>query len=150
MNQSSEPGTYLKKDLIQSPAFLSLAGTAPQVLLLFMLRRQLKKSGFGKRQAYVITNNGEIVFTYIEAKDKWGISRPRFKRAIEQLTDRGFIDIRFRGTGLQGSKNLYAISERWKKYGTDSFEPHKELAKHNNHGFQPGHPHYNRGTPGVL
>ena len=108
----------LGADLVVSRAFLELTGVAPHVLLLFLKRRQMVKLGRkqGKEQ-WVIGNNGEIVFPYAEAENKFGITRPRFQRAIDQLVEKGFLDIKHAGGGMMKD----TISERWQDYGTDSF-----------------------------
>ena len=112
----------LGADLVVSRAFLELTGVAPHVLLLFLKRRQMVKLGRkqGKEQ-WVIGNNGEIVFPYAEAENKFGITRPRFQRAIDQLVEKGFLDIKHAGGGLMKDTSKYSISERWQDYGTDSF-----------------------------
>ena len=81
-------------DLVLSRAFLNLTGVAPQVLLLFLRRRRLVKLGRAGKERWVIENNGEIVFPYAEAMKKFGITRPRFQRAIDQLVENGFLDIK--------------------------------------------------------
>jgi hypothetical protein len=132
-----------ERELLQSSAYLSLTGKSTQVLSLFMGRRRLRQDT-SRRKRWVITNNGEIEFTYEEAKVKWNLSRSVFKRAVDQLIDRGFIDVSFRGTGLRGSKNLYSISDRWRAWDTDRFEQAKPLPKVNYGGFKKGHVPYGR------
>lgn len=69
-----------------------------------------------------MSNNGEIIFTYTEAKNKYKITFPRFQRALDDLIEHGFIDIKHHGGGLNGDTTKYAISERYKEWGTDSFK----------------------------
>lgn len=137
---SINPNIWLEKNMLQSNAFMSLTNpTAMKVLMLFMSRRQFEKVGSGKRQRWAIKNNGEIEFTYKEAQSRWGISSSSFKRAIAELVNKGFIDIAETGMGVHKVKNLYAISNRWKDYGTPDFESPKQRAKGPiNRGFQPG------------
>jgi hypothetical protein len=108
-------------DLVLSRAFLNLTGVAPQVYFLFLRRRQMGKGGRKGKERWVIQNNGEIVFPYAEAEDKFGISRPRFQRAIDQLVEHGFIDIAHPGGGMMKDVSKYAISTRWLDYGTNNF-----------------------------
>ena len=112
----------LGADLVVSRAFLELTGVAPHVLFLFLKRRQMVKSGRkqGKEQ-WVIGNNGEIVFPYAEAENKFGITRPRFQRAIDQLVEKGFLDIKHAGGGMMKDISKYSISDRWLNYGTKNF-----------------------------
>jgi hypothetical protein len=134
---------YFERALLTSPAYFSLGGKAPQVLGLFLARRVMAKSKT-KYLAWSITNNGKIEFTYIEAEDKWGLSRSVFHRAVNQLVERGFIDVTFRGSGICGSANQYAISERWENWGTGKFEPAKMPPKNNRGGFAKGHAPYGK------
>ena len=131
----------LEWDLITSDVFHALGRAAIRVLLIFMSKRRMKQDSTRQRR-WVITNNGEIEFTYVEAHGKWGIPRSTFQRALNELVEKGLIDIRVRGAGTHGSPNLYAISERWRKWGTDRFETARLPAKRNQRGFAPGHPFY--------
>ena len=107
--------------LVSSKAFLNLTGIAPQVYLLFLKRRRMVKLGKAGKEKWVVENDGEIVFPYAEAEDKFGISRPRFQRAIDQLVEHGFIDIAHPGGGMMKDVSKYAISTRWMDYGTNNF-----------------------------
>ena len=64
-----------------------------------------------------------------EAEQKWGIKRPAFSRAIKILTEFGFITIPHHGGGTEGDANQYAISERYKAYGTENFKVIKPRPK---------------------
>jgi hypothetical protein len=120
----------LDKLMVQSPVWLLLSGTAIKVYQLFRCkcqfakrnRRPVKRSeGLMER----ILNNGEIEFTYIEAKQKYGITAGRFVRAIDELVEKGFLDIAETGMGLYGLPTHYAISDRWQYWGTEQFRPAK-------------------------
>jgi hypothetical protein len=116
--------------MIKSGAWLSLSGTAIQVYLLFRCKCQIAKRSRrpGKRSEGLIErllNNGELVFTYIEAAQKHKITAGRFRRAIDELVEKGFIDITATGMGVHKVESLYAISERWQSYGTPLFRPAK-------------------------
>ena len=114
---------FIDSDLVSSKVFHCLTGAATHVYLLFLKRRQMKKSGRKGKERWVISNNGEIVFPYAEAKEKFGITPPRFQRALDQLVEHGFIDIVHSGGGMVKDISKYSISERWLSYGTDSFIP---------------------------
>ena len=114
-------GVYLEPDWIDSKAFTALNGTAVKVFIWFMRRRQMAKVGRKGKEQWIVTNNGEIVFTYDEAEKKFGLTRSRFNRAIDELIAKGFIDITHHGGGMMGDCTLYSISERWRFYGTDKF-----------------------------
>ena len=110
----------IERDMIKSDAFRKLPGTAIVILLDFLARRKMK----GGR----ILNNGEIVYPFAEALKK-GIPAKTFNRNRDQLINRGFIDVTHAGSGgRKGDMTLYAISDRWRKWGTDKFI-HKERPK---------------------
>ena len=108
-------------DLVTSKVFLKLKGVAPKVFLLFLRRRKMTKVGKKGKEKWVISNNGEIVFPYAEAKEKFGITPPRFQRALDQLVEHGFIDIAHPGGGMVKDISKYSISNRWIYYGTNDF-----------------------------
>jgi hypothetical protein len=117
-------GIFIDRALIASRAWLTLTGAAHAVYLLFRCRLQVRpvKSHRGGRQAFEKVNDGEIVFTYTEAQSKYGITGPRFTRAIEQLVSHGFLDVAYRGGGLEGDGSKYGISDRWQEYGKPGFK----------------------------
>ncbi len=116
---------YISKELVKSKAWLSLKTAATcQVYLLFLTKCVIEKSTLSakhRKNVWVITNNGEIQFSYKEALDKYDLKAGRFKGAIDALVEAGFIDIEHSGFGLQKDVSRYAISDRWKAYGTDDF-----------------------------
>jgi len=123
--RKKRPGpVVIERELLRSNAYFSLTGKASQVLMMFLAKRQMAKVPAGKRKVWEISNNGEIVFPYSEA-EKFGISAPTFTRALDQLLDRGFLDITFQGTGICGVATKYAISDRWKAFGSPDFERKK-------------------------
>jgi len=107
--------------MVKSPAFQSLSGTSKTVLMLFLCRRQYARTGRKGKGSCVFTNNGEIIFTYQEALNKWGITKPRFTRALDELIEKGFIDINHLGGGMVKDASTYFISKRWEEYGTTQF-----------------------------
>ncbi len=73
----------------------------------------------GDPQRYCV----EIKFPYGEAR-KHGFSSSTFSKAIKDLIRFGFIDPVDKG-GLRGdgkSYNVFTLSHRWEKFGTDGFE----------------------------
>lgn len=104
----------------RSPAYRKLTGKQIFVLMEFYRRRIVVP--INRKKDYVITNNGEIIFTYSEAEKKFGIPRSTFKRAIDQLVNVGFIDIAYQGGGMLQDSSKYAISERWREYGKEEFK----------------------------
>ncbi len=118
----ASPNVVIEKKVFTSKAWLSLTGIAAQVLPLFLLKRQLAKTGKRGHEKWVCTNGQELVFTYKEAREKYGITQWRFQRAIDDLIDKGFLDIAKSAGGLFKETTLYALSDRWREYGTSEFK----------------------------
>lgn len=139
-DKKSSPFVVFEKRLLKSKAYRSLrTPTSYFVFGIFMTKRQMTQVGRSGKRLWVITNNGEIKFTYKEAKEKYGVSYGAFRQAIDELRDKGFIDVAESGAGLYKSANLYSISDRWKLYGTPEYEKPKPRPKGPiNKGFQKG------------
>lgn len=117
----------LDKTMVKSRAWLSLSRTAVHIYLLLRCKCQIaKKSRWSAKRSDDfmgrLLNNGELVFTYAEAKRLYGITAGRFSRAIDELVERGFIEITATGMGVHKVESWYAISDRWRDYGTPSFK----------------------------
>lgn len=133
---------FVSRSVITSKAFLALRTTAAcQVYMIFLSKcrwEKLQTRPMRSEKEWRITNNGEIQFTYLEAKAKWGILNGRFTRAIDDLIRVGLIDIAKTGSGLQQDVTLYAISDRWEKFGTDEFVVKKRQKRAQQFGFTKG------------
>ncbi len=132
---------FVDRSAITSKAFLDLkTAAACQVYMIFLYKCQWKPiEGSSKRsKEYHLANQGEIQFTYDEALEKWGITQKRFTKAIDELVRVGLIDITKSGFGLQKDKSLYAISDRWEKFGTDEFVVKKRQKRKQQLGFTKG------------
>jgi hypothetical protein len=129
---------YFSIKLLTSDAYLSLSGASIKVLNFFYIKKVMRQVKILNKKEWEIVNNGQIVFTYPEAVSK-GFTRPKFKRALKQLVEHGFIDLAYHGGGMAKDKSLYSISERWKLYGKDDFI-FKTIEKDNRKlGFKKGH-----------
>ena len=107
-------GTYIKSEILESKAYLSLEGIAPQLLTLFLLRRYFQKIDRKKgKEKRVIANKDSISFTYTEAENKYGISQPRFTRGIDELLAKGFITRKHNGGGYKQDKAIYGLSDKY-------------------------------------
>jgi len=139
-NKNRSKVVVLEQRLLKSKAYRSLrTPTAYFVLGIFMTKRQLVKVGRRGKEQWDIANNGEIVFTYKEAKEKYCISSGAFRDAIDELRDKGFIDISATGMGVHKVTTFFSIIDRWKLYGTPEYEPAKPRPKKPiNRGFQKG------------
>ncbi|MCH2391743.1 MAG: hypothetical protein MK238_04320, partial [Nitrospinales bacterium] len=100
------------------PAFRKMTKSSIFILIEFYSRRQVAKI---PRRGWQIRNNGEIVFTYDEAKSKFRIARSTFRSSIDQLVELGFIDIAHHGGGMMKDCSKYGISERWRDYGREEY-----------------------------
>ena len=123
---------YLKKtkgwavrigfDLLHSESYKKLNyGPALKVLNWFYEKIQLEKikGKRGKNRFQIIDRN--ISFTYREAGFR-GLSSHQFAKALKELHKSGFIDIEKSGSALKGDWTQFAISERWKEYGSPNFK----------------------------
>jgi len=119
----------LEPDLIESDAFLSLSGKAAMLCLIRFHQKAHRKKASKKKQPlhkYIITNNGEITFTYSEAEQLGIKSTKTFHKVIRELVEeRGFIDIAEFGNWYEKRPHKYAISSRWKLYGTSDYKKKK-------------------------
>jgi hypothetical protein len=116
--------------LIESEAFLNLSGKAAMLCLIRFHQKAWKKRSSGKKRGsykdLVITNNGEIVFTYAEAKELGIKSSQTFHRVKKELIEeKGFIDIADKGNWYNKEPDKFSISERWRKYRTDEYKETK-------------------------
>ena len=139
-DQNRSKVVVLEQRLLKSKAYRSLrTPTAYFVLGIFMTKRQLVKVGRRGKEQWDIANNGEIVFTYKEAKEKYCISSGAFRDAIDELREKGFIDIAAIGMGVHKVTTFFSVGDRWKLYGTPEYkEPKPRPKKPINRGFQKG------------
>jgi len=144
---------YLPREIILSPAWLSLTtATACKVYLIFRTKCQMKAPEGGRRKSrrdFFIANNGKIQFCYTEAK-KYGIGDGAFTRAIDVLVKVGLIDIAVSGQGIRRDKSLYAISERWRLYGTPEFVVSERQKRKQRYNFKKGNTDWLKGREQPL
>jgi hypothetical protein len=113
MSKTFGQGTYIERRMFESRPFLALKGGAPQLLVLFLGRRIFERVGKKESKKRQCVNCDAIVFTYIEAFKKYGFTKQRFLRAIDELLAKGFIEINHQGGGYKQDKSIYALSVRW-------------------------------------
>lgn len=134
----------VQRVLLKSEAFRQLNGTAKTVYFDFLMKCRVKSRTVkpGRKKERVILNNGQIQYSYSEAEEK-GILSGSFMRAIDNLVKYGFIDIVHSGNGgKKGDMNLYSISDRFEKWGTDIFIPAtRPKDTRSGRGFRPGNTH---------
>lgn len=115
---NSGHGTFVQKELICSKAYKELKSVGKEILVLFLLRQPVHK----KNGKWILIKDGEISFTYSEAKNEHGISQQRFTKGIDAVIGKGFIELKYQGGGMEGDYSLFRVSEMWRKYGTDEFK----------------------------
>jgi hypothetical protein len=113
-----QPWIWFSRDMLESAAFRSLSGPALHVLFRLAV----------EHMAHAGTENGALVQTYDQLAES-GVRRKSIKAAIDELEEKGFIEIkrgaRSFGTGRQPS--LYELawlpardrspaSNRWKRW----------------------------------
>ena len=116
-------GIYIERDILESNAYWHLTGAAPQVYMVFLMKRILSDKAFGKNKARIVANNGEITYTYLEALNNHWIPKSNFLRARDQLIKVGLIEIAEDGGCHHTTK--YAISNNWRNYPEQTFERSK-------------------------
>ena len=114
---------YIEWEILESKAFQELSATGIRVLLRFLQQRKWAK--LKKRKKPIYENSG-LVFTYAEA-ETLSISTSQYHAVLKKLIEVGFIDVEHQGGIHKNDVSVYAISERWRKYGTEDFEPVKKL-----------------------
>jgi hypothetical protein len=110
----SSPGTWLERDLFESQAYLALRGFAPQLLTLLLGKRQFERRGKTGRETMACINCDSLVLTYVEAENKYGITKPRLTRAYDELLAKGFLTCKHQGGGYKQDKSLYGLIEKWR------------------------------------
>ena len=113
-------GIFIERDILESDAYWHLTGAAPQVYMVFLMKRVLSDKAFGKDKARIIANNGEITYTFVEACKNHKIPKSTFLRARDQLIKVGLIEIAEDGGCHHTTK--YAISNNWRNYPEQTFE----------------------------
>ena len=123
------PGTWFEREMFESKAYIDLKGFAPQLLTLFLAKRQFAKHGRNGKQKHICVNRDQLVFTYLEAEKKYGITKPRFSRAIAELLAKGFITLVNHGGTYKQDKSLYGLSDRWMLWQPDIVFERRERSK---------------------
>lgn len=127
-NYIDEPKIYILREMLDSPAIRSLSRVGMLLFLDFLAKRRMvavgRRATKGRRSTskqYVCENNGKIQFPYSEAVKK-GYSREQFRNGIDELQQKGFIDITHFGVGGRkpakgtGDSSLYSVDDRWRDF----------------------------------
>jgi hypothetical protein len=103
--------------LLNSEAYKSLTGSAAKLLPYFIAKPKKPINQDQYIQVY-------YEFTYSEAK-KLGFAPKTFKRALDELIAKGFIEPVWKGGLRSDSKTAsrFKCSKVWMHFGTDLFKP---------------------------
>jgi hypothetical protein len=121
-----EAKIYITKELLESEAYRSLSRCALLIYQDFLAKREMVAIKRNRKKVWVINNNGEIIYPYSEAEEK-GFSRQQFIKSIDELQQKGLIDITHQGKGGRksakgtGDVSKYWIDDRWLDYETEDF-----------------------------
>lgn len=118
----------LYDDIIDSKAWKEISGNAVKVYIQLMRKRYIRYEGKGRYKRAVNDNAKNLSITIDEAKKLWGMDKRTLKKAIDELIEKGFIDLIEHGftkmsrTTLirQKKPNIYGLSERFREYGKKS------------------------------
>jgi hypothetical protein len=122
---------FIDRYLHRTKAFQGLSKAAITLLFEFLYRRKLKY----EKEEWVVTNNARIILSYRHASKLFGFSPSTIARCLSQLVERGFIDIAHKGIASARDCSRYAISDRWKEFGTDRFIEQKRQKDTRRLGF---------------
>ena len=106
-------GTFVKREMFESKAFIALTGFAPQLLIQILGKRQFETHGKKGKQKRICRNCDKLNVTYAEFKSKYRITQPRMTRALNQLLEKGFLSIVHPGGMYRQDKAIYSLSTNW-------------------------------------
>jgi DNA-binding PadR family transcriptional regulator len=109
------PFVSLEYRVINSDAFIEMRHSSRDLLPYFLAKARYRHNDYDIYEKV-------FEFTYKEAK-RYRFSSSTYYAAVEQLRKQGFID-KVKQGGSHGeykASNLYRLSQRWQKFGTDHF-----------------------------
>ena len=108
-------GFYWERELYQSDAFLSLSKNAMKILIAFLDNRKVNKNNSkkGKRKTYVFTNLENLKLPYALFEKTYKVSRSNIPKALDDLLEKGFLKIVYRGGCCQHDGSRYALSDNY-------------------------------------
>jgi hypothetical protein len=131
---NDEAKIYITKELLESKAYRSLSRCAMLIYQDFLAKREMVPIKRNRKKVWVINNNGRMIYPYSEAAEN-GFSKDQFRNAIDELQQKGLIDITHQGRGGRkpanglGDVSKYWIDDRWIDYGTEDFRPARNSRK---------------------
>ncbi len=117
-------GTFIKKDLLTSRAFISLEKHGKTVLLFFLLKREMP--GNKKIPKHMskdsVLNNGDLILSYPEM-NSLGLHNEQARRGIKEVIEKGFIEITYQGGKCKSDYSQYKLIDDWRDYEKPNFTP---------------------------
>ncbi len=114
----------LNRDMVESEVFRSLSGNAVKLYLLLCLRLTVEnRAGRNEKPEYRAKNNGELILSYKSAKRLIGFSSRTVSRVIDELVNKGFIEIAVIGEGKHRRSHKLAMIDLWKYIDQPDYEP---------------------------
>ena len=126
------PFFWVEREILDSPAYLDLGHPASRVLLHFLAKCQYQKQKSAKRTEWIISNNGDLVFSYQEARDR-GLSSATFRNCLVELQSHGFLQQTVKGRGgalgMDHRPSRFALSDDWKRWSDGPMVLIKDFGK---------------------
>lgn len=119
LSRSKTLWVRIDDELLHSKAYRDLT-YAPAIKVLNWFHEKIRRKVDKKRRGikrYIILNNGEFEFTYREAGFR-GLTAQQYRKALKELYELGFIEIKKPGSALKGDFTVFTLSDRWKAYKT--------------------------------
>lgn len=125
----------VEKNILNSRAFRALSGSGKYIFFQFLIKRKFVQVNIKREKTWICTNCDELTFSYEEASRKHQYTATKFRRAIDELVKLGFIDLVKVGGRSYMNYTIYALSDRWEKYGTNSFVENSRSKICNSQGY---------------
>ncbi len=115
MGKIKKGGFYWERELYQSDAFLSLTKNAMKIIIAFLDNRKAIKNNSrkGKRKKYEFSNLDNLKLPYALFEKTYKISRSNIPKALDDLLEKGFLKIIYRGGCCQHDGSRYALSDNY-------------------------------------
>lgn len=113
-----EDTAVIDLQIIESEAFNSLGGFAPQLLIHLYKRRKLTfyEDFHSYGYEWIGEDNIEIIFKYFLTN--YNITHPRLTLAIKDLLHKGFLELKHKGGNCHSDKSIYKLSDNWERAET--------------------------------
>lgn len=137
MRKYKPGGFYWERELYQSKAFLSLNKNAIKILICFLDNRKTGKNNSQKRKPKkpVFINLNNLKLSYALFEKTYKVSRSKIPPALDELLEKGFLKIVYRGGTCQHDASIYALSDNYLLW-EPGVKPFETRLKGNRKGYQ--------------